>query len=142
MTQSAQDILRRALLTRKENGTFRSLHKMQGIDFSSNDYLGLARLSMDVNETISGATGSRLISGHDEPLSVLEGDIAKFHGFDDALLFSSGYAANTGLLACLGTQDDVIISDELIHASLIDGIRLSYAKRARFKHNDLADLDL
>ena len=85
----------------------------------------------------SGSTGSRLISGQSLSLEKLEQKIADFHGFERSLLFSSGYSANTGLLACLGQAQDVIISDELIHASLIDGARLSYAKRVRFKHNDL-----
>ena len=141
MTQSTQDKLHAALAMRKAAGTYRQLHHMRGIDFSSNDYLGLAQCHLNIDETLSGSTGSRLITGHDENLSELEAHIAKFHGFDNALLFSSGYAANTGLLACLGTADDVIISDELIHASLIDGIRLSYAQRTRFKHNDLTDLE-
>ena len=146
MTQSAQDKLRAALAMRKAVGTFRQLNIMRGIDFSSNDYLGLAQLPLDMDipqkAQSGGSTGSRLITGHNESLSELEAHIAKFHGFEAALLFSSGYAANTGLLACLGTADDVIISDSLIHASLIDGIRLSYARRTRFKHNDLHDLEV
>jgi len=141
MTLSTQNKLRRALDARKQAGTYRSVKMMPGIDFSSNDYLGLARIPLTETEASSGSTGSRLITGHDAELTELEAHIAGFHGFDDALLFSSGYAANTGLLACLGSADDVIISDSLIHASMIDGIRLSYAKRARFKHNDVTDLE-
>ncbi len=137
----AQDKLRCALKRRKDDGTFRALNVMPGIDFSSNDYLGLAALPLNADPQNSGATGSRLITGHDEKISELETHIAQFHGFENALMFSSGYAANTGLLACVGGADDLIISDALVHASMIDGIRLSYASRARFKHNDLADLE-
>ena len=142
MTQSAQDKLRRALAARKADGTLRALKNMDGVDFSSNDYLGLSRVPLEPQSQCGeGSTGSRLITGHDEKLSELESYIAGFHGFENALLFSSGYAANAGLMACLGTADDVIISDTLIHASSIDGIRLSYAKRERFLHNDMADLE-
>lgn len=144
MPQSTEDNLRRALDVRARAGTLRQLKLLQGIDFSSNDYLGLActpqQITPPPEAQSGGSTGSRLITGHDVKLSELEAHIAGFHGFEAALLFSSGYAANTGLLACLGTADDVIISDSLIHASLIDGIRLSYARRARFAHNDVGDL--
>jgi len=139
--QAIEDKLRLALSRRTADGTLRTLNIMSGIDFSSNDYLGLARADLDHNAASGGSTGSRLITGNHSKLSELEAYIAAFHGFENSLLFSSGYAANTGLLACLGTADDVIISDGLIHASLIDGIRLSSAKRARFAHNDLAELE-
>jgi len=144
MPQTIEDNLRRALAARERAGTLRQLAQFEGIDFSSNDYLGLAALPLDSqmppNMQSTGSTGSRLITGHDAKLTDLEAHIAKFHGFEAGLLFSSGYSANMGLLACLGTENDVIVSDSLIHASLIDGIRLSYAKRARFKHNDVTDL--
>jgi len=133
--------LRTALDVRQKAGNLRDLHIIDGIDFCSNDYLGLARFSLDVKQMGSGSTGSRLISGHDLSLEQLEYDIASFHGFESALLFSSGYAANTGLMSCIAGTEDAILSDELIHASLIDGIRLSYAKRKRFLHNDLVGLE-
>ena len=128
------------LENRRENGLFRSLETTDGVDFCSNDYLGLACHDLGVPELENGSTGSRLISGNSKHLEKLEKQIASFHGFEQSLLFSSGYAANLGLLACLGKREDVLISDELIHASLIDGARLSYARRVRFQHNSVADL--
>ena len=130
-----------ALEARKRSGNLRSLAGIEGVDFCSNDYLGFARFSLETSPIESGSTGSRLISGHNTALAALEDDIAAFHGFESALLFSSGYAANTGLMSCIASKDDAILSDELIHASLIDGIRLSYAKRERFAHNDLKNLE-
>ncbi len=136
------EALKPSLEARKKAGNFRALQVFDGVDFCSNDYLGLGRNPLNTEKQASGSTGSRLISGHDEALNTLEQNIASFHGFESALLFSSGYSANTGLLACIAGKDDVILSDDLIHASLIDGIRLSYAKRERFAHNDLKDLEV
>ena len=116
-----------ALQERRKNGNLRALKTFDGVDFCSNDYLGLARFPLETSALASGSTGSRLISGHDGSLQQLEAKIANFHGYEAALLFSSGYAANTGLLSCIAGREDAILSDELIHASLIDGIRLSYA---------------
>lgn len=79
--------------------------------------------------------GSRLISGDSPALNELEHRIARFHGFPSATLFNSGYTANLGLLGCLGRRTDTIIYDELIHASLRDGIRLSGAAARRCQHN-------
>ncbi len=122
------------------------------IDFCSNDYLGFARskalLKLIEAETKksaipkNGATGSRLLSGNDQYTEETEQYIANFHGASTALLFNSGYDANVGLLSSVPQRGDTIITDELIHASLIDGSRLSYAERFRFKHNNLKDLEL
>ena len=135
------DSLNLALKERRRHGNLRELKIISGVDFCSNDYLGLAQHPLEISTRASGSTGSRLISGHDDALERLEARISTFHGCEAALLFSSGYAANTGLLACIAGRDDAIVSDELIHASLIDGIRLSYARRERFYHNDLSDLE-
>ena len=144
--QSAQQKLAAALQQRHEAGTYRQLKSYKGIDFSSNDYLGLAQEGIDPSSGLSsglshGSTGSRLITGHSPDISALETQIAQFHGYEAALLFSSGYQANLGLLACLCDKTDMILSDSLIHASLIDGIRLSYGQRQIFAHNDMADLE-
>lgn len=123
---------------------------LKGIDFYSNDYLGLARnksLIASIEKTIqadnpmqTGATGSRLLSGNTAYIEQLEQNIANFHGTEAALIFNSGYTANIGLLSCIASKEDTLIMDNLVHASLIDGARLSKAKRVRFRHNDLADL--
>jgi 8-amino-7-oxononanoate synthase len=120
------------------------------IDFSSNDYLGLAadpRLMGDASIAISragtGAAASRLISGNTIEHDKLERALTEFFGADAALTFSTGYAANTGIIPALVGRDDVIFSDELNHASLIDGCRLSRATIHVYPHANveaLADL--
>lgn len=115
-----------------------------GIDFFSNDYLGLAgdRTSRLVRQHASpGATGSRLLSGNSIAAMELENFLATFHDREAALLFNSGYDANLGLFAAVANRHTTVLYDEYCHASILDGIRLSYAKKAfRFKHNDLRNL--
>ncbi|MEM9824087.1 MAG: pyridoxal phosphate-dependent aminotransferase family protein [Bacteroidota bacterium] len=119
------------------------------MDFCSNDYLGLARsprLSQLTAQFLShiqkaGATGSRLITGNHSFIEELEQEIAQFHEAEAALLHNSGFDANLGLLSCIATKEDSILSDQLIHASLIDGIRLSKAQKLIFRHNDLQHLE-
>ncbi len=128
------------------NGLYRSLvHATDKIDFSSNDYFGFSRsLSIKNNHTTvygAGATGSRSITGNSLLAEDTEKIIAQFHGAAAALIFNSGYMANVGLFSCIAAKGDTFISDEYIHASIIDGMRLSYASRLRFKHNDLSDLE-
>ncbi len=147
-----KDKLKEALAARKSAGLLRQLRQNQdGIDFSSNDYLGLSRapeladrlevrLAEEGNRRL-GSTGSRLISGNDAQIEALEAQIAAFHRAPSALLFGSGYAANTGVFSCLLGAGDTLILDELIHASMIDGARLSKADRIVFKHNDLGSLE-
>lgn len=132
----------------QEKHLFRSLkNNYPQIDFSSNDYLGFSTqgflLDAITNYSPSvkfGSSGSRLISGNSCLFNEVESDIAKFHSAEDALIFNSGYDANIGLLSSVPQKGDLIISDELIHASLIDGIRLSFATHYKFKHNDLNSL--
>src|SRR5215471_17693859 len=118
------------------------------INFSSNDYLGLAnnpRLQEVVIAAIKefgvGAGASRLISGTQSPHVRLELALAKWKGTEAALCFSSGYAAALGTIPALVTRGDVIILDKLCHASLIDGAKLSDAIRRVFPHNHLAKLE-
>lgn len=142
------EYLAERLAARKAQNAFRELQLPRGlIDFCSNDYLGLARVDLkhDAKETAIpawGATGSRLISGHSRTAEQLEGFLAQFHLAEVALLFNSGYQANLGLLSCLSTRHDTFIYDQLIHASLRDGIQLAPAKAFNFAHNDVADLAL
>ncbi len=132
------------LKSRQELGQLRSLELVEGVDFCSNDYLGLAHRSISSADELDllphGSTGSRLVSGNTPEILSFESSLAHFHGFEQCLLFSSGYAANSGLLACLGKKGDLMLLDSLAHASLIDGARLSFAKRARFSHNDVDDV--
>jgi len=133
---------------RSEKRSFRALKTTYpGIDFSSNDYLGFSSqgiLSAEIEKLQptkhTGSTGSRLISGNSVLFEEIEKDIAVFHHASSALLFNSGYDANLGLLSSIPQKADLILSDDLIHASLIDGIRLSYATNYKFRHNDVASL--
>src|SRR5215475_1247255 len=111
----------------------RSLAEIAGVSFCSNDYLGLAEHA-GLREAVvralesgarAGATGSRLLSGQTASWQELEEEFAKFAGTEAALFFGSGYAANMGMLAALVGPDDVVYSDVLNHASMIDGMRLS-----------------
>ncbi len=113
------------------------------IDFSSNDYLGLASnpLSNKTNLAKLGSTGSRLISGNFEQIEKLEKEMALFFNVEAALIFTNGYLANMGLLSALVKRNDIIIYDQLIHASLRDGIQLSKSKNYSFSHNDVNDLE-
>jgi 8-amino-7-oxononanoate synthase len=136
---------------RKTAGTLRALKADNAlVDFCSNDYLGFARAEILKQKTelfiaqyphyLNGATGSRLLSGNSDFCELLEAEIAQYHNADAGLIFNSGYDANLGLFSSLPQRGDTIITDELIHASIIDGTRLSYANRYVFKHNDLDSL--
>jgi 8-amino-7-oxononanoate synthase len=135
--------LAQILQERKEQSLYRSLRTNEGlIDFCSNDYLGFSRkINIQNGNYPSGATGSRLLAGNTKFIEELEQEIADFHGAEAGLIFNSGYDANVGLLSSIPQKNDFLITDELIHASMIDGARLSYATRLRFKHNDVEDLE-
>jgi len=137
---------------RSVNSSLRSLSVNTGlIDFCSNDYLGFSQsdeLKASIESHLKlypdyniGSTGSRLISGNDEFTQKLESEISFFHNSESALIFNSGYDANVGLFSSLPERGDTIILDEFIHASIIDGSRLSYANRYTFKHNNLESLE-
>ena len=130
---------------RKEQLLFRSLRTKENlVDFCSNDYLGFSqkiKQNSEIYSFPSGATGSRLLAGNTQFIEDLEQEIADFHGAEAGLIFNSGYDANVGLLSCIPQKNDVLITDELIHASMIDGARLSYATRYKFRHNDVEDLE-
>jgi 8-amino-7-oxononanoate synthase len=125
----------------------RTLCPPGGIDLSSNDYLGLARhpllqegMVRAVRRDGCGSTGSRLLRGERDGFARLERAFARFKRTERALHFSSGYLANIAVLSTFPEGGDVIFSDERNHASLIDGIRLSPARRLVFPHNDVAAL--
>jgi 8-amino-7-oxononanoate synthase len=131
-------------------GQLRSLEIPAGINFCSNDYLGLAAnpaLRVAVIDAISlaervGSTGSRLLSGNAREWEDLEMEFANFAGTDAALYFTSGYGANVGLLCAVAGRGDIIFSDAANHASLIDGARISGAEKVVFAHCNLAALEL
>jgi 8-amino-7-oxononanoate synthase len=153
MPSDAQNQLEReleaALDRLRERSQLRALSDVEGLDLSSNDYLGLSgdpRLKQATIEAIrqaprTGGTGSRLLSGHHPVWNSLEEEFAEFAGTESALFFANGYAANLGLLVSLVGKDDLVFSDALNHASLIDGIRLSGARRVIYPHLDLNALE-
>ncbi|MEO8798171.1 MAG: 8-amino-7-oxononanoate synthase [Polyangiaceae bacterium] len=106
------------------------------VSFCSNDYLGLAAQALAI-ETLPGAGAARLIAGEQPEHQRLEQTMAHWLGFESALLFTSGYAANVGLLSSLARPGDLVVSDQRNHASIIDGIRLSKAEVAVVPHLDV-----
>lgn len=157
---SLLDFLDRALVERKRQQLYRerqSLSSPQGaiivrggtrlINFSSNDYLGLAKhpALIEAASTAAahagvGSGASHLVVGHHDYHHQLEMALAKRTGRDAALLFSSGFSANLGVISALMNRHDEVFEDRLNHASLIDGAKLSGAKLTRFRHQDLAHL--
>jgi 8-amino-7-oxononanoate synthase len=137
---------------RKQNNALRKLSLPNNlIDFSSNDYIGFSKNKAIFEETHqylinsnciqNGATGSRLISGNHKVYQEAEGYIAQFHQSESALIFNSGYDANVGFFSSVPQKGDLILYDELCHASIRDGIQLSNSKSYKFKHNDFEDLE-
>ena len=161
MSDAFDQFLHGELKSIDEAGLLRSLRRIETpqqvevhsgdrelINFSSNDYLGLAAheslrmAAQDGVETLGAGAGSaRLISGSQTIAHELEAALAAFKQTEAALSFSSGYAAALGVVPALVGQGDVVVIDKLVHASLVDAARLSGAKLRVFKHNDLAELE-
>ena len=140
---------REALLHRKKQKRLRVLPpKMEGVDFFSNDYLGLARdkelqreiLARWVAQSGNGATGARLLSGNSQLAEELEEELASFFGAEAALLFGTGYMASLSLLSTLPQRGDLVIYDAHIHACAKDAVRLSRAEYCSFSHNNVESL--
>lgn len=148
------NILNHKIEARKAENSFRILTtESNKIDFYSNDYLGLSRnqvLQKNIDSKYKeiteinklGATGSRLISGNSNYFEKVESYLAQVFESESALIFNSGYVANLALLSSFPQKGDTILYDELCHASLKDGMRLSFADRFSFKHNDLLSLEI
>ncbi|HUR70759.1 MAG TPA: 8-amino-7-oxononanoate synthase, partial [Candidatus Limnocylindrales bacterium] len=155
------DFLQKELDDLSEQGLYRSLRCVDGeqgptlllngrevINFSSNNYLGLANhplLCAAAKQAIDrygcGSAASRLISGNMTLHEELEAKLARFKSTEAALVFNSGFQANIGILSTLTGAGDVIVSDALNHASIIDGCRLSKAKTVVYAHTDLDELE-
>ena len=144
--------LTQKLQQREQNNALRKLPIANDlIDFASNDYLGFANSEEIFNQThqyllennlkINGATGSRLLSGNHNLYQKTEDIIANFHQSETALIFNSGYDANVGFFSSVPQRNDIILYDELCHASIRDGIQMSNAKSYKFQHNNLEDLE-
>lgn len=147
-----ESILNARLQQRESEGLQRSLIDMPLLtDFSSNDYLGLAR-SKELSDLIysrqiatsqfkNGSTGSRLLSGNNAFSEQVEAKLANIFQAEASLIFNSGYTANLAVLSSLSQRGDTILYDDRAHASIKDGARLSLAHRFSFRHNDLHDLE-
>jgi 8-amino-7-oxononanoate synthase len=144
--------LRRSLEERSAAESLRSLSVGRNlIDFCSNDYLGFSRSKILKDrireeelrhvEQYIGSTGSRLISGNSDYYESLERSIAAFHSAASGLIFNSGYDANLGVFSSVPQRNDIILYDQLVHASIRDGIRLSHARAFSFDHNDSEALE-
>lgn len=145
-----EERINRELSELKSNSLFRQVPGFRPnvgmIDCSTNSYLGLEKnptietTAQNLTSSSSGNLASRLIRTGSALFDELESELARWKGCESALLFNSGYAANTGILQAIGRKGTVIFSDRLNHASIVDGIQLSGAKMVRYKHNDVYDL--
>lgn len=127
---------------RKLDGTYRMFSDASElVDFASNDYLGFSSLNESGSVCSFGSTGSRLISGNSKEAMECEVFIADFFESPKALVFNSGYDANLGFFSSIPQKGDLILYDTDIHASIRDGVRLSFANSHSFKHNSLEDLE-
>ncbi len=138
-----EQYLLQKLTERQVAGNLRQLSFLPtGIDFCSNDYLGLATQALTQDSHLAnGATGSRLISGNSPFAEETESFIASFHDAEAALIFNSGYDANVGLLSSIASRHTTFLYDELCHASIIDGIRLAICRnKFTFTHNETQSL--
>lgn len=145
--------LAETLIKRRQISKMRRLviNPTNAIDFSSNDFLGLSHsinfrnrylAELNTMTTILGSTGSRLLDGNSTYCEQLEHRIATFHHGETALIFNSGFDANVGIFSTLPQRGDVILYDELIHASVHEGMRMSRcAKLIAFLHSDLQDFE-
>ncbi len=141
----ADQFLDRKLNERIEGNYLRHLSIVEGmIDFCSNDYLGISTHKLlqpfFTGEEQHGSRGARTLAGNYALIEETEKKIATFHHSPAALIFNSGYNANTGVIAAVAQRGDIILYDSLAHASIRDGARLSFASSYSFNHNDLADL--
>ena len=157
-----KNIFQNQLSTIIHNGNYRTLstlvHKKNKIyyedrwllNLSSNDYLGLASNielrnefleGLTAEHFIAGSSSSRLLTGNYDVYNRLESRLAELYESESALVFNSGYHANIGILPAVTTRKFLILADKLVHASLIDGIRLSDAQCIRYRHNDYAQLE-
>ena len=146
------DRIYRETVLRKENGLYRQIHIREPdatmLDCSTNSYLGLHTCKeitdaaqLLAGEHTGGNLASRLVAESSPLYRILEQEIAEWEGTDDALVFTSGYTANIGILQALCTRATEVFTDRLNHASIYDGIRLAGCKMNRYAHTDMHDLE-
>jgi len=129
--------LHRQLQYGKAQGAYITIKGKKLINLCSNDYLGIPITKIQTNQLQSS---SRLVSGNDESYKKLENILAKHKSQQNSLIYPTGYMANLGSISAIAKKGDLILSDELNHASIIEACKLSDAKIAVYKHNDMNDL--
>jgi glycine C-acetyltransferase len=136
-----EQIKKNHLLRKLKHGTVNGAKiTIQGknlINLCSNDYLGIPTTSLKVKQLQSS---SRLVSGNDESYQILEKKLARHKSQQASLIYPTGYMANLGAISAVAKKGDLILSDELNHASIIESCKLSGAKTSIYKHNDMNDL--
>ena len=144
----SKNLLRQIISRASPQGPVITVKGRKYINFSSNDYLGLAghpEIASAAAKAIEkfgfGAGSARLLAGGTTLHEKLEKTVSQFKSAESALIFNSGYAANTGIIPAVSSEGDVIFSDELNHASIVDGCRLSKARTAVFRHRDMFHLE-
>lgn len=143
-----ENLFKKELTYLKDKNNYRELKNVCGIDFSSNDYLGLANhpkikeavIKALHSGTAIGSSGSRLLTGNKKEIQALEKFAADYFNLESCLFFNSGFMANYAIFTTLPNRHDFILFDELIHASVRDGIKASLANSIKFKHNNLDSL--
>jgi glycine C-acetyltransferase len=137
LEQIQKQHLYRKLKSGKAYGATITINGKKLLNLGSNDYLGIPPLKLKIKQMQSS---SRLISGNDESFEVLEKKLARHKSQQSALIYPTGYMANLGVVSALAKKDDLILSDKLNHASIIEACKLSGAKISIYKHNDVQDL--
>jgi 8-amino-7-oxononanoate synthase len=141
--------LLRSLKQLRQNGVYIEYQGKRYLNLSSNDYLGISGIkdfqreffeNLDINTFIMGALSSRLLTGNDIAVENLEKYLSGLYG-KECLVYNSGYHANVGILPALAEKGDLIVADKLVHASIIDGIRLCVCEMRRYQHNDYKALE-
>lgn len=144
--QSSERRLRASVPVQGSPG-YTAYEERELLNLSSNDYLGLAQhpaIVQAIRDALPvegvGAGASRLVTGNRAPYRLLEEALAEWQNCDAALVIANGYMANVGIISALAGRGDVVFSDRLNHASIVDGIALSRAEHARYRHNDMEHL--
>ena len=138
LTNIKQNNLYRKLRFGNANGSTITINDKKLVNMCSNDYLGIPTTKIQIKQLQSS---SRLVSGNDESYKKLEEALAKHKSHQNCLIYPTGYMANLGAISAIAKKGDLILSDELNHASIIESCKLTDAKVSIYKHNDMQDLD-
>ena len=138
LTNLKQNNLYRKLQYGNAKGSTITINNKKLVNMCSNDYLGIPTTKIQIKQLQSS---SRLVSGNDESYKRLEEALAKHKSHQNCLIYPTGYMANLGVISAIAKKGDLILSDELNHASIIESCKLTDAKVSIYKHNDMQDLN-